>query len=79
MQYTWHVAVPCHRYRRVEWKCDAENTRSRRAALLPATLAARSRPTTDRPLSHRVVDEKMTQCPGKPFSRELFLQRIAGV
>jgi N-acetylmuramoyl-L-alanine amidase len=28
--------------------------------------------------THRVVDEKMTQCPGKHFPREAFLRRISG-
>lgn len=31
----------------------------------------------DRVSTHRVVDEKMTQCPGKLFPREAFLRRIA--
>lgn len=33
----------------------------------------------DRVSTHRVVDEKMTQCPGKHFPREAFLRRIAAV
>ena len=33
----------------------------------------------DRVSTHRVVDEKMTQCPGKHFPREAYLRRIAAV